>query len=112
MEGHRSTEKRTSHGTGHVMVQYAWEWKVVERKRNGPNGSPCKQDYVQSSPSVTPFSQHLLLSPRMPKDLSEHQSSSISPLVTVGPVTTPHLQSLPPARAATAEEVEEVTSLL
>src|SRR5258708_36036902 len=32
--------------------------------------------------------------------------------VTVGPVTTPRLQSLPTARPATAEEVEEVTSML
>src|SRR5258707_11328917 len=35
------------------MVQYAWEWKMVERKGNGPNGSPCKQDNVRSSPFVT-----------------------------------------------------------
>src|SRR5258707_15819017 len=33
-------------------------------------------------------------------------------LVTVGPVTAPRLQSLPPARTATAEEVEEVMSML
>src|SRR5258708_27681153 len=35
------------------MVQYMWEWKGVEMKRNGPNGSLCKQDNVRSSPSVT-----------------------------------------------------------
>ena len=32
--------------------------------------------------------------------------------VTVGPMTTPCLQSLLPARTTTAEEVEEVTSML
>src|SRR5260370_18595308 len=32
--------------------------------------------------------------------------------VTVGPMTLPRLQSLPPARTATAKEVEEVTSML
>src|SRR5258707_13559588 len=33
-------------------------------------------------------------------------------IVTDGPVTTPRLQSLPPARTTTAEEVEEVVSMM
>src|SRR5260370_19717066 len=36
----------------------------------------------------------------------------VAAVVTVGPVTLPRIQSLPPAHVATAKEVEEVTSML